>query len=145
MLKKTKYLWLKNPSNLTTKQKEKFESISSLNLKTARAYNMRITLQDIYANCETKAEAENAFKKLYFWLTHSRLEPMKDFAKLIKNNMNEIINYFEHRYTNSILEGVNSIIQNTKCSARGFKNDNYFIDMIYLRCGKLNLDLPCLS
>lgn len=141
-LKKTKYLWLKNKENLTDKQKEKFDSISNLNLKTSRAYNMRVTLQDIYENCNTKEEAEIAMKKLYFWLSHSRLNPMIEFGKLLKKHMNDILNYFEHRFTNAILEGVNSVIQNTKCSARGYKNDTYFIDMIYLRCGKLEFDLP---
>ena len=53
-----------------------------------------------------------------------------------------ILNYFKHPYTNAILEGVNSVIQNTKCSARWYRNDDYFIDMIYLRCGKLEIDLP---
>lgn len=141
-LKKTKYLWLKNKENLTDNQKEKFDSISNLNLKTSRAYNMRVTLQDIYENCKTKKEAEIAMKKLYFWISHSRLTPMIEFGKLLKKHMDDILNYFEHKFTNAILEGVNSIIQNTKCSARGYKNDNYFIDMIYLRCGKLEFDLP---
>ena len=142
ILKKTKYLWLKNKDNLTEKQKEKFESISSLNLKTSRAYNMKVTLQDIYTNCQTHEQAEEAMNKLYFWLTHSRLQPMIKFAKLLKDHINDILNYFIHPYTNAILEGVNSVIQNTKCSARGYRNDQYFIDMIYLRCGKLEFNLP---
>lgn len=142
ILKKTKYLWLKNKDNLSKSQKEKFESISTLNLKTSRAYNMKVTLQDIYENCKTTEAAKVAMNRLYFWLTHSKLEPMIKLAKLLKSHMNDILNYFKHPYTNAILEGVNSVIQNTKCSARGYRNDDYFIDMIYLRCGKLELDLP---
>jgi len=72
---------------------------------------------------------------------HSRLFPMKEFAKLIRNHWNEILNYFEHRYTNAILEGMNSIIQNIKRRARGFRNDEYFKTMIYLGCGKLDLNI----
>ena len=44
-------------------------------------------------------------------------------------------------YTNTILEGMNSIIQNIKRRARGFRNDEYFKTMIYLGCGKLNLNI----
>ena len=72
---------------------------------------------------------------------HSRLDPMKYFAKLIRNHWNEILNYFGYRYTNAILEGMNSIIQNIKRRARGFRDDEYFKTMIYLGCGKLDLSM----
>ncbi len=39
---------------------------------------------------------------------------MKDFAKLIRNNLENILNYFEHLFTYAILEKTNSIIQNIK-------------------------------
>ena len=65
---------------------------------------------------------------------------MRKFAGLLKEHWKEILNYFEYRYTNAILEGMNSIIQNIKCRARGFKNDEYFKTMIYLVCGKLKID-----
>ncbi|MEA2027484.1 MAG: transposase, partial [Campylobacterota bacterium] len=43
LLKGTKYIWLKNYNNLTTKQKAKLEelNISNMNSKTMRAYNIR--------------------------------------------------------------------------------------------------------
>ncbi|WP_394894964.1 transposase, partial [Bifidobacterium longum] len=51
----------------------------------------------------------------------------------------DILAYFDHPYTNAILEGLNSVIQNVKTRARGFKNMDYFSTMIYLACGKLDL------
>jgi len=36
-LKSSRYIWLKNPENLTVKQKAKLESLTSLKLKTGRA------------------------------------------------------------------------------------------------------------
>ena len=140
-LKRTKYLWLKNDKNLTENQKEQKKILlkSTKHLKTARAYSMRVELQDIYAQCEDRETAEIRLKKLCSRMMHSRLEEMKDFCKTIKNHWDEILNYFEYKYTNAILEGVNSIIQNVKCRARGFKNMRYFKDMIYLVCGKLDI------
>ncbi len=38
---------------------------------------MRVTLQDIYADCVTRDEATRAFKKLTSWMIRSRLEQMK--------------------------------------------------------------------
>ena len=43
-------------------------------------------------------------------------------------------------FRTSLLEGMNSIIQNIKRRARGFKNLEYFKTMIYLTCGKLPLE-----
>lgn len=140
LLKQTKYIWLKNEKNLTDAQLAKKQALSKKRLKTGRAYQMRITLQDIYEYCKTKEEAEPLLKKLVSWMKRSRLEPMKSFADLLRNHWDEILNYFDNRYTNAILEGMNSIIQNIKCRARGFRNDEYFKTMIYLVCGKLDID-----
>ena len=139
LLTKTKYLWLKNDSNLTDNQKEKKESLLHKRLKTAKAYAMRVTLQDIYELSTNRTEAEERFKKLCGWIARSRIDSMKKFGELLKNHWDEILSYFDHRYTNAILEGMNSIIQNIKRRARGFRNDEYFKTMIYLGCGKLDL------
>ena len=109
--------------------------------KTARACAMRIELQEIYEQSVHRYEAERRLKKLGSWMMHARLEPMKKFCGTIRNHWDEILHYFEHPYTNAILEGVNSIIQNIKRRARGFRNDEYFKTMIYLGCGKLNLNI----
>ena len=47
-LKETRWIWLKNPENLTDKQKAKYRKIDQQNLATAKAYQMRLTFQDIY-------------------------------------------------------------------------------------------------
>lgn len=65
--------------------------------------------------------------------THERVRP-PDTPPLA-----DILAYFDHPYTNAILEGLNSVIQNVKTRARGFKNMGYFSTMIYLTCGKLDL------
>lgn len=141
-LKGSKYLWLKNEGNLTDKQLEWKQKIlkSAKHLKTARAYAIRVELQDIYEQCIDRQSAEPRLKKLYSWMMHSRLDDIKEFCKLVKSHWTEILNYFDYRYTNAILEGVNCIIQNVKCRARGFRNMEYFKTMIYLNCGKLDID-----
>lgn len=141
-LRKTKYLWLKNSANLTDKQASRKNELlkSYKNLKTGRAYSMRVTLQDIYEQCLTRGEAELRLKKLCSWMMRSRLQPMKDFCGLLRDHWDEILNYFEYRLTNAILEGVNSIIQNIKRRARGFRNIRYFTTMIYLNCSNLDID-----
>lgn len=142
LLKGTKYLWLKNSTNLTDDQAAWKADLmkASKHLKTGRAYSMRVELQDIYEQCLTLEEAEPRLKKLCSWLMRSRLEPMKKLCGLIRDHWKEILNYFEYRLTNAILEGINSIIQNIKRRARGFRNNDYFTTMIYLNCSDLDID-----
>lgn len=142
LLKGTKYIWLKNSANLTDDQAARKADLmkASKHLKTGRAYSMRVELQDIYEQCLTIEEAEPRFKKLCSWLMRSRLEPMKKLCGLIRDHWKEILNYFKYRLTNAILEGINSIIQNIKRRARGFRNNEYFTTMIYLNCSDLDID-----
>src|SRR5260370_1277551 len=44
-LNKSRYLWLKNPQNLSDRQLTQLESVSDSNLKTGRAYRMRLAFQ----------------------------------------------------------------------------------------------------
>ena len=87
---------------------------------------MREELQSIYESSDGREEAEAALKKLCSWIMHSKLEPMKKFCKMLREHWDEILNYFDNKYTNAILEGINSIIQNIKRRARGFRNEEYF-------------------
>lgn len=140
-LKKTRMIWLKNPSSLTEKQKETLGTLKDMNIKTVRAYNLKLSLQGLWGMQDI--ESANAyFKKWYFWATHSRIHPMVKVAKTIKNHWNGIINYFNNRFTNGLLEGLNSLIQALKANARGYRNDDNFMTMIYLRLGQLKFDLP---
>ena len=139
LLKRTKYLWLRNEESLTELQVETKRNLTRQRLKTGRACRMREVLQDIYADGSTSSEAWVRLHRLCSWMMRSRLEPMKDFARMIRRHFAEIIAYFERPYTNAVLEGVNSVIQNVKRRARGFRNMDYFATMIYLTCGKLDL------
>lgn len=140
LLKRTKYLWPGNESNLTDPQPEVKRNLAKRRSKTARACGMREGLQDIYADSASRTEAEAGFKALRSWMMHSRLEPMKALAEQFRRHWQDILAYFDHRCTNAILEGLNSIIQHVKTRSRGFRNMDYFSTMIYLTCGKLDLN-----
>jgi len=141
-LKYSRYVWLKNQSNLTAKQKRLFDDLSQRNLKTARAYRMKLALQEIYQSFDRTA-AEEGLRRLYWWLTHSRLEPMKALSLTIKEHWEAILNYFDHRRTTGALEAINGLIQAARSRARGYRNVNNLITMVYLIAGKLQLsNLP---
>ena len=142
LLKGTRYIWLKNKQNLTRKQRETLKelTISNMNLKTARAYNIRQSFQDIY-NAETEEEFTAYLKRWYFWATHSRLKPIIESARTIKKHWNGIINWFTSRINNGILEGLNSVIQAAKAKARGYRTFKNYRIIVYLLTGKLDFSL----
>ena len=141
LLKSSRYIWLKNPENLTEKQRQQMESLRFENLKTAKVYQMKLTFQDIYRYIKEPKVAEEAIKKWLSWAVRSRLDPIKKFAKMVKSHFVGIMRYFTSRLTSGAMEGLNSRIQEIKRRARGFRNINNFISMIYLEAAGLDLDL----
>ncbi len=140
-LKNTKFIWITNEENLTVKQRKRLLNLQNQKLETFRAYNIKNSLRKFW-ECKNREEAEQYLKKWYFRATHSRLEAVIEVAKTIKNHWEGILNYFDSRITNGILEGMNSIVQLIKRNARGFRNTQYFINTIYLKKGKLDFKLP---
>jgi transposase len=142
ILKGTRYIWLKNYNNLTKKQKEQLSEItmSKMNIKTVRAYNIKKSFQDIY-KANSKEEFITYLNKWYYWATHSRLKPIIKAAKTIKRHYEGIIKWYESKINNGILEGLNSIIQAAKCKARGYKTFKNYKIIVYLLTGKLNFSL----
>ncbi|PWR76224.1 transposase [Methanospirillum stamsii] len=74
--------------------------------------------------------------------THNRLEPFIKLAKSLKNHKTGILNNVKNGISNGIVEAINGKIQMLKRGARGYRNIENFITMIFLRCGKLSLNLP---
>jgi len=141
VLKTTRYLWLKNPAHLSAKQRRKMDSLAANNLKTARAYQIRLTLQELFE--QPSREAGEAFlKRWYFWATHSRLEPIIRAAKTIKHHWEGVLNWFDSLITIGLLEGYNSLIQAAKARARGYRTNRNLITMAYLIAGQLKFNLP---
>lgn len=124
-------------------QKRAVDTLAKKYPKTGRAYRMVQQIDDMY-RCNNIEEAEDVFNKMVRWMKRSRLEPMKKVADTLKNNKTDILNYFYHRVTNAIAEGINSLIQSAKRRARGFRTYEGYECMIYLVVGKLSLSCPSL-
>jgi len=142
LLTGTKYIWLKNYNNLTVKQKEILESLtmSNMNIKTMRAYNIRQAFQDIY-QATSQEEFVTYLNKWYYWATHSKLEPMIKAAKTVKRHWDGIVRWYKSKINNGILEGLNSVIQAAKSKARGYKTFKNYKIIVYLLTGKLDFSL----
>jgi transposase len=141
VLKGTRYIWLRNPANLSDRQQAILDALPTHHLKTARAYQMRLAFQDLYRQ-DSPQQAAQYLKRWYFWATHSRLSPMIDAAYTIKRHWNGILRWFDSKIANGLIEGINSLVQAAKAKARGYRSIRNLKAMVYLLAGKLDLRLP---
>jgi len=61
LLKRTRYIWLKNPENLTTNQNEMLKPLKRIRLKTMNAYNIKLALREFW-RYEYRKSAEDYLK-----------------------------------------------------------------------------------
>lgn len=154
-LRRSRYLWLSNPSNLSSSQREKLDGLSATNLLTAKAYQMRLNLQALWDR-RKPARAATYLRRWCNWVLRVAkrpkdpaetwvLEAMHRTALTLRDNSHGILNYFRLRMTSGVIESVNSLAQAARARARGYRNADTFITMIYLIAGRLRFDLPALT
>jgi transposase len=144
-LRRSQWLWRKNPENLTQGEQERMEQLDQENLGTAKADQMRLCLQDIY-RLESVQAARHRFLAWCRWVrwaakkhvSHIFLSMLK-VAKMIETNLQGILAHWKWRLTNAFMEGLNSVFQATKRKARGYRSSEYLITMLYFVAGKLRL------
>ena len=134
MLSNTKYIWLKNEENLTDKQGKRLEELLQVeHLDTVKAYDMKLKLQDFYFRHKDYDEKTIFdFENMALDFCNSTMKEMQKFGEMLVRNAVEILNYFDTKRTNAILEGFNSKISIIKNRARGFRNMKNFRDDLLL-------------
>ena len=95
-----------------------------------------------YGQCADKRSAEAFLKQWCAEVDASKIPAFMKFAKTVRSHWTGIIHFVETQSTNGILEGINSKAQLAKRRARGYRNIDNFINMIYFLCGKLKFDYP---
>ncbi|MCF8567426.1 ISL3 family transposase [Alicyclobacillus tolerans] len=139
-LKRSRYLWLMNPSRLKAEQQNFLNTLSQQHLKAAKAYQIRMNFAQLWE--QPKDFAETFLKKWYFWATHSRLGPVIRAAKTIRKHKEGILSWFDTHVNNAIIESLNSLIQAAKRRAKGYRSSRNLVAIIYLLLSKLDFGLP---
>lgn len=141
LLKGTKYLWLKNPWNLTPRQKQRLGFLEKLNLKVHRAYLLKELFRQLWTY-KRMGWAALFLKKWFWWATHSRLKPMRDFAWMLRRHQDGILAYFKLRIDNGAVEAMNNNAKQVSHRAHGFRTPATFATNLYHCLGKLPLPIP---
>lgn len=134
-----KYLFLKDPKNMSETRSEELNTLLNMNLKVSRAYMRKFDFEWFW-KLGSKEEASEFFAKWYAKTIRSRLEPMKKLAKSLKAHLNGLLAYHTFSITNAVAEGLNSKIQLLKSAARGLRTFEAYRARILFFCGKLPLE-----
>ena len=137
-LKGTRYSWLSGLDKLGDTAFASFEKLVKINLKTSRAWELKTTFESFWLQAN-KDDARAFFKKWQNRARRSRLAPFMHLARSLAASLPELLNYFEHRISNAMSEGYNSVIQQIKAAARGFHTFSSYRSRILFFCGKLDL------
>lgn len=141
-LKKTRFMWLKNPENLSEKEKVIMSSIKDLDTKTAKAYQFRLALQRLWTIKDISV-AREYLDKWYYWGTHSNIPEIISLSRAIKKHSQGILEAMKKGINNGIVEGLNNKIKTAFKRTYGIKTEKNRNIMIYLMAGKLTLPTRC--
>jgi transposase len=144
-LHKTSWIWRKNPKNLTAKEQVRLQRIDQTALVTAKAYQMRLALQEIY----TLKYRSQAKRRLASWCKWVRREAAKTkwfllgailkVVQMIEKHLDGILAYWKFRITNAFMEGLNSVFSAVRRRARGYRSPDYLITMLYFVAADLTI------
>lgn len=143
-LKGHKYTFLKNPEKLSSKTQNELAEMITLYPTLGEAYRLKVLFNELW-EMPTKRAAKTFIQLWCREVELSGIQAFIKFSKTVKSHLSGIINFVETHITNAILESINNKIQMAKRRARGYRNIENFINMIYFLCGKLKFNYPLYS
>jgi len=133
--KATRWAVLKG-NGLTAKQKQALAELEHGDFLTTIAWRIKEKLRWIRAAATPRA----AMWRMTHFLKYARtmltdaseLEPVRKALNTLQTHMGRILQRWQSTYTNARMEGLNSLFQAARARARGYRNDETFILMIYM-------------
>ncbi len=121
ILTRTKYLFLKNPMNLTEKEKTRLDELMRCqHLETVQSYGMVLEFKKIF-DYKRPSYAAKFFKRWYKRIMKSNIPEMIKAANTILNHIDGILLHIKTNITNGKIEGMNSKLRGFTKRAFGFK------------------------
>jgi transposase len=138
-LKGMRWALLKDRSKLGSEQRADLDALVTqfTSKRTARAWLYREQLRDILE----RKQIQVVSVMLAQWCTNvmrSKVEPMKEVAKMIRSHFDGIVAWTQTRQTNGFIEAINGLFQAAKRKARGFVRFSTMRTVLFLIAGKLD-------
>jgi transposase len=124
-MKKTKFLLLKNRTNLRGEEPAKLKALLAANRRLFVVHLLGDALKKLW-DYRYPAWARRWFGGWYQRAIRSRIEPLKRFARALKERLHGVLAHCRHRIHTGTLEGTNNKVKVIKRVAYGFRDLDYF-------------------
>jgi transposase len=135
-LKNKRYLLLKGRENLSDKDRVRLKELLAVNEPLNAAYILKEDFRTVFDEIDPK-RARKALKGWKLRVRESGIPELVEFVKMLDRRRYGIQNFFRHRLTNGLSEGLNNVVKTVKKVAYGFHDWQYFRLKILRRCGKI--------
>jgi transposase len=138
-LKGMRWTLLKNRDSLSAERRAELDALIAkvATKRTARAWLYCEHLRHILGRKQINVVSA----MLKQWCTNvlrSKVEPMKDVARMIRKHFDGIVAWTQTRQTNGFIEALNGLFQAAKRKARGYTRFTTMRTVIFLIAGKLD-------
>lgn len=134
---RNRYLFLQKANNRNQADREKVIEVFNKNQKLAQLEMIKERFHRMFEICQSYQDAMNEISLCYEWCYQIKATKLMKYFWNLVDRM-EFFNYFKHRLTSGVSEGINRAIKTLKWQAYGYKDMAYFALKIMQKCGYLN-------
>jgi transposase len=126
LIKGSRWLLLKNAENIGKEEdRVKLSELLKANRPLMKAYVLKDDLKRLW-DYRHVGYATRAWRSWFGRAVASGVEPIKRFARKLKEHLPGILSHCRYPLNTSVLEGINNKIKVIKRMAYGFRDDDYF-------------------
>lgn len=125
MVKRSRWLLLRNPENLRDEQSSKLDELLDANAPLATVYILKAQLKELWYAPDEKT-ARTRWKHWLSMAEESGIDALQTFAKRLSKYLEGIVSSAIYRLNTSVLEGMNNKIKVLKRMAYGYRDKAYF-------------------
>lgn len=125
IIKGARWLLLRNRENVKREDRIKLDELLQANRKLTTVYVLKDDLKQLW-DYVYEGAARRFWEQWYSRAMHSRIEPLKKFARRLKEYLPGILAHCRWPLHTSLLEGINNKIKVIKRMAYGYRDDDYF-------------------
>ena len=126
VIKGSRWLLLKNAANIEREEDQvKLKELLKANRKLMTVYVLKDDLKQLW-DYRHPGYAMQFWNQWYGRAIRSRIDPLKTFARRLKEYVSGILAHCTWPLHTSLLEGINNKIKVIKRMAYGFRDDDYF-------------------
>lgn len=125
VVKSSRWLLLRNRKNLKQDQRVQLSELLAANRRLMTVYVLKDDLKHLW-DYRYEGAARRFWKQWYHRAIRSRIDPLKKFARKLRDYIEDIFTHCQYPLHTGLLEGINNKIKVIKRMAYGYRDDEYF-------------------